>query len=521
MSLPRFYSRIADALGPIVGATTDLPAYLRDVTVSLRAEDGVEADHVHRAGFILATNLCARLYPRLRILAEKSLAEECASLALQINADCDISTEPGASSAALVWGGRPNAENSVTVGANGWSLLVDQYDAINVGRTNIVTTLAAAAFGVGEVFRMVFAPFLTSGRTAPAPGMLNLLTLDDSDSVLPELPDELSLGRVHIAGAGAVGQAALYTLAHTTASGTLVVVDPESISLSNLQRYVLAFDSDIGVSKIQVARRAVAESGLSLVAIDAVWGDHEATAGKVESVCTALDSASARIGVQAGLPLRIYNAWTQPADIGWSRHESFGDDACLACLYLPSGPRPSQHELIARAVRQAELRVLAYLSCRLPIDVPLQSRHIPRLANYAAPGDASTWLERSILDDIVRDLGIDDTSAASWTGKQLSDFYREGICGGAVLSDRRGEVSRDIVVPLAHQSAFAGIMLAAQLLISNAPELRQRRSPFFEARLDVLAGLPQILSRPRQRTPGCLCSDGDFIRRYREKWSRG
>jgi ThiF family len=520
MSLPAFYPRIAEALGPVVGASTDLSEYLKDITVSLRAEDGVEADSVHRAGFVFVTNLCARLYPRLRIIAEKSLTDECAALALRINARCDISTESASSDAALIWGGRCNGEAGVTVGANGWRLLVDQYDVANVGRTNIITSLAVAAFGVGEVFRTVFARFLKCGRVAPTPGVLNLLTLDGSNAVLPDLPDNIPLGRVHLAGAGAVGQAALYTLAQTTASGALVVVDPESIALSNLQRYVLAFDSDVGIQKTQIARRAIEESALSFVGVDAVWGDQDATVSKIETVCTALDSSAARIGVQAGLPRRIFNAWTQPADIGWSRHESFGDDACLACLYFPSGPRPSQHELVARAVRQAELRVLAYLSCRIPIDVPLQYGQIPRLANYVVPPEASTWLERSILEDMVRDLGIDDTSARSWTGKQLSDFYREGICGGAVLSDRRGELTGDVVVPLAHQSAFAGIMLAAQLLIACVPELRHVRSPFFEARLDMLTGLPQMVARPRHRTPRCLCSDGDFLRRYLEKWSQ-
>ena len=50
--------------------------------------------------------------------------------------------------------------------------------------------------------------------------------------------------------------------------------------------------------------------------------------------------AMARIGIQAGLPLRIYNAFTGPLDLGWSRHERFGDEPCLACLYWPTGTFP-------------------------------------------------------------------------------------------------------------------------------------------------------------------------------------
>jgi hypothetical protein len=38
-------------------------------------------------------------------------------------------------------------------------------------------------------------------------------------------------------------------------------------------------------------------------------------------------------------------------------------------------------------------------------------------------------------------------------------------------------------------------------------------------RLDVLPGLPKVIAHPRQRTERCLCSDPDYLRRYREKWS--
>src|SRR5258707_194644 len=91
---------------------------------------------------------------------------------------------------------------------------------------------------------------------------------------------------------------------------------------------------------------------------------------------------------------------TQPADVGWSRHESFGEEPCLACLYVPTGRRPSQHELVSRALRQPELRVLAYLTFRVPVDSPLRPEQIPRLPNHPVPQDASTWVSQSILEDI-------------------------------------------------------------------------------------------------------------------------
>jgi len=316
-----------------------------------------------------------------------------------------------------------------------------------------------------------------------------------------------------------VGQAAIYTLARVSAIGTLVVVDPEDISLSNLQRYVLTTDGDVGSSKCSLAARALRGSRIASVCRDCSWGDAALTAdGPVESVCTAVDTEAVRIAIQAGLPRRIYNAWTQPADLGWSRHESFGNAPCLACLYWPNRSRPSQHELIAQAIHQAELRVLAYLTHSLPVGQPLQAEQIPRLPNMPIPPDSAAWVERSLLADIVHSLQIPAGDIDHWRGKQLSDLYREGICGGALVRSQVGFVSNEMAVPLAHQSVLAGVMLAAQLLIASSPELSSFRPTAIEARLNVLAGLPQFAPRPRQRTNGCICGDPDFVSVYHAKW---
>jgi len=55
-------------------------------------------------------------------------------------------------------------------------------------------------------------------------------------------------------------------------------------------------------------------------------------------------------------------------------------------------------------------------------------------------------------------------------------------------------------------------MLAAQPFLADIPELCDQRSPAIENRLDLLAGLPQVVSRPRVRTTGCLCSDASYLR---------
>jgi hypothetical protein len=297
------------------------------------------------------------------------------------------------------------------------------------------------------------------------------------------------------------------------------VVDPEVITLSNLQRYVLATDRDIGESKCNIVERAFAKTRrIETVSVEEAWNIERAELQGADVVCAAVDSEDVRIAIQASLPRVLYNAWTQPGDIGWSRHEQFGERPCLACLYWPTRARPSYHENVARALRQSELRVISYLSAKQTVDRPLRAEQIPNLQQYPVPPEAALWTERSLLEDVAVQLGIEANNLAAWAGRLLPDLYRDGICGGALVRKQSSEVPVEMTVPLAHQSVLAGIMLATQVLVAAHPDLRAFRCNAVEARLDLLAGFPQMAARPRQLTPGCLCSDFDFVERYHSKW---
>jgi hypothetical protein len=125
-----------------------------------------------------------------------------------------------------------------------------------------------------------------------------------------------------------------------------------------------------------------------------------------------------------------------------------------------------------------------------------------------------TWFTTSILDDIAAAAGVDGAALANWRDRCLADVYQDGICGGALLHLNIGEAPREVLVPLAHQSALAGIMLATEFLISAVPALRRARSHAPEGRFDVLADPAQLMARPRTRTTGCLCSDSVFLDVY-------
>lgn len=517
MSLPRFFSRVSDSISPLFRGA-DVGVFLSSKTVQLVAPADLDQHPFHLAGFLLVVNLCARLYPRLVLVGPPRVVAEGTALALQINPACEILSANGGHDATLCWACPAVAPGAITVAPAGWEVLVDLPDAARELPSNMLTSLAAGAVGAAEVFRQIFADFLRSGRTGAGPGRFNVLTEAPTSASLPDLPSDIAVGRVHLVGAGAIGQAMVYTLARVSVTGTIVVIDPEDVSLSNLQRYVLTSDTDVGVSKCGVVER-VLKNKLDIVSVCASWSADLAQAANAEVICAGVDSEDARIALQASLPRRIYNAWTQPDDVGWSRHERFGVEPCAACLYWPTRRRPSYHEQVARAIQQHELRVLGYLGGRVPIDLPLQAGQVPRLAEKPLPPEASTWTERSLLDDLAGTLGVSRDELEIWKGHSLRDLYHEGVCGGALVRSRATEVPVEMAVPLAHQSVLAGIMLATQLLVAARPELRAHRNPAIESRLDLLAGLPQVTGRPRQRTPDCLCSDDDFVERYHAKWS--
>lgn len=522
MSLPRFFSRVNDSIGPLLapGAAggADVRAFLSDKSVLLQAPDDLEQHQFHVPGFLLLVNLCARLYPRIRVVAPKSITEESRTLALRINPACDFEAGEGPTTAALAWCCGAGDSGTIVVAPVAWEVLIDLPEARRIQATNMLASLAAGALGAAALFRQVFAEFLPKGRTAPEPGRFNVLTHAPTSATLPDLPSDIPLGRLHLVGVGAVGQAAIYALTRVSATGTITVIDPEAIALSNLQRYVLSFDADEGVSKCSIVERELSGTRLEVVAVEAPWSIDLADASDAQVVCAAVDSDGLRIALQAALPQKVYNAWTQPDDIGWSRHEQFGVEPCAACLYWPTRPRPSYHELVARALRQHELRVIAHLGSKAPVDVPLTPEQIPKLAGYPIPAEAAEWSSRSLLEDVAAALGINEADVAAWKGRALQELYREGICAGALIRKQVSEVPVEMAVPLAHQSVLAGIMLATQVLVAARPELRVHRPEAAESRLDLLSPLPQMAVRPRQRTPGCICGDADFVDHYRNKW---
>lgn len=517
MALAPYFGRIHDSVGALAQVSTDeLASLLLDVVVDVRI-GAVCASRPGQAGADMLIRLLARLYPRIRLTCPPSLRDSLVELAMTTNPAVELVDDASAGREVVVALGDDPLDgdmvNAVRVTATGWLVVVDggEQEITEPRPAATLTWQAAACVAAAETFRAAFAAVLGEhGRRARQPGQLNILNGTSRDSPCATDVTGRDVPELHLAGAGAVGQAALLALRESGAATTVLVVDPEPVELSNLQRYVLSDLDDVGRPKVEVALSRLTGSAVNVVPVATSWGQDARSGPGRSVVLAALDSARDRLGVAAGLHRRVYNAWTQPDDLGWSRHEEFGVDPCLACLYLPRGQRPSEDEQIAHALGQHRLRVLAYFVTDVPVGLPLPV--VPVVGDVEPPPDTDPWLTSSLLDDLVAAGRVEPGAAAEWADVRIGALYRDGICGAGLIQARPGLVDRDVVVPLAHQSALAGVMLATSVIAAHLHDLREHRAPVVEMRLDLRIGLPQRPARPRQRTPECICGDPDYVK---------
>lgn len=347
----------------------------------------------------------------------------------------------------------------------------------------------AACLAAANLFRFLFLP--------------NGTTLLDSDISFP--PDVASFPSLTastladplvLVGVGAVGNSASWALSRTPLVGQIYLVDPQVVELSNLQRYVLSARSDEGGIKVDIVRK---EFGGALQALphQGTWASFLGANGyKWERVLVALDSAHDRRAVQGSLPRWIANAWTQVGDLGVSSHTFLGQDACLACLYLPTQESKNEDQIIAEGLKISQFQ--------------------DRIRFLLGSGQATG---KDLCDAVATAWGIPIEALEPYISRSIRELWVEGICGGGIIPlGEAGPAPRELQVPLAFQSALAGILLAAETVRDVLTDGAQRKTLL--RRLDVLRPLDGPLPQPALKagTGSCICEDHDFITTYRTKY---
>lgn len=498
MALARFFDRVYAATGRYLAldrASLEVALGERVVAVHCGPEVGDESGNPRWVAELLV-NLLARLYPRLALAGPSDIVEHLTRLARNINPAIELVDGDSPATVAVVIGRVENhPTESLHPRADGCvARLLRASDPQTGGPANPYAAAAAASLAAAEVFRRVFRDRI---QTPPLERDVHLSLLDfgeESGADRPLAPAQL--GEVAFLGLGAVGNATLWTLArHQGLEAEAWLVDPETIELSNLQRYVLTDDGDVGRSKTELALRALAGTALKLQAraeTIEVFADAFRDSFKIPTVCVSVDNIEGRRTAQALLPRLVLNGWTGDGGLGASWHEFDREAACLSCLYQPHGIGPSQTELVADALG-------------------LERRHAAELWIRNLP------LGEQDLRTVMGHLGLGPDALAAWRSRPLTELYSGLICGAAGV-DLRGQGHTE-AVPLAHQSSLAGVLLAAEFVKRIDPELAALAQPEpLVAWDDVLRPPPRYWRRPRVREPMCICGDKDYQDVYRTKW---
>jgi hypothetical protein len=452
----------------------------------------------------LAVNLLARLYPRIALISTDETGVgylgELRAIAAAINPVIEVSEGVACATACLVVGVGAVDTRCTTfyLGSDGWRARLSTKSPVGSGRSVIPYGAGAAAcFGVANVFRALFGDQIEGGDVDQG---IDVSLFDFRHGADGEGGPDLGtidLAETHLVGIGAIGNAALWALRRTdSVRGILHLIDHESIELSNLQRYILADQSHEDGAKVEVGKALWEGSELNVRADRATWADYVGARDewRFERVAVALDNVADRIGVQGALPKRILNAWTQEMDLGVSRHGFADGGPCLCCLYLPTSKSKDEHEIIAEALR-----------------LPDASLQIRALLQLSSPVDAS------FVQSVAGAFAVPFAELERFVGQPVRTFYQNAICGGLMLKLTGDDNAGAAIVPMAFQSALAGIMLAAEI-VKEATGKQPAKTPI--SRINLLRPLAPHLNDPRapDATGRCICGDEVFRLRYREKY---
>lgn len=492
MAIADYFTRNAVAIAQAISGLDEnrLASTLDGICVGVTIGCDVDCPE-GQATLDLLTRLLARLYPAITFCFENEsdLVVHAKTLATDINPRIELSGSP---TVEIVLGTshlQPCAPRRIFGASNEWDAFVSTSKMYPFGNSNNPFGAGMAACLVAAtLFRQVF---LSEAQLDHDLHISSLVT-SEVGQVQPNI--EGDLGEITLAGCGAIGNAMVWALTRADMTGSIALIDHESIDLGNLQRYIWTERADENAPKASFLANKF-NGSISAKAYDCTLAEFlQEKKYRVDRLLLALDSKKDRCAAQASLPRWIANAWTQPDDLGVSTHD-FMNGACVQCMYLPKGSTKNEDEIVAETLgamnELMQIRDLLY-------------------TNKGTP--------RNLLQSIATAKSIQLEKLLPFENRPLKTLYTEGFCGGAVIPlDQLGRPPEEVHVPLAHQSALAGVLLAASL-IKNALNIGVGMSVVTQ--YDVLKPQRQFQSYPAAKDPRniCICQDKDFRTTYVQKY---
>ncbi|MEX2231642.1 MAG: ThiF family adenylyltransferase [Cyclobacteriaceae bacterium] len=166
---------------------------------------------------------------------------------------------------------------------------------------------------------------------------------------------EIDIGKTHLAGAGAIGNAFVYALSTFQVKGELIITDPDFVSGGNLNRCLLFDDEDISKKKANALclRAYPLFKKLKLTPIPeelSRFPDRNEGEG-LKKLVVAVDSRRTRRNLQREIPGEVYDASTTGIiEIVVHHHKRPLIGACLGCIYLKETVEDAHEKHVAETL---------------------------------------------------------------------------------------------------------------------------------------------------------------------------
>ncbi len=289
----------------------------------------------------------------------------------------------------------------------------------------------------------------------------------------------------YLAGAGAIGNAFLWTLRAFHPRGILHVVDFDTVKPGNLNRQVFFTSLDVG--KPKAAQLALnAQPFLPALQLKAREGrlqdlPERADPKWLKELIVGVDSLRARRSLQDELPKRVFDAsTTNIEEVILHFHEQPAEGACLSCAYPPTPAELEHAKHVAEALGVGLSEVQA--------------------------GEISSAAARKI---VLRHPSLDP---AALVGESYDSLFK-ALCGQQLLGSTEG---RQVLAPFAFVSVLAGALLAIEYVRWKV----HGPSPHNGWRVSPWAPPLSRLQRCQPRREECIFCRDSAVRDYAAKlWS--
>lgn len=288
---------------------------------------------------------------------------------------------------------------------------------------------------LGACYAAASAMGLIVGNALPfknsEPIIIDFKELLDTDNNF--LMNSIDLDEAYLAGAGAVGNAFLYSLRHFDVKGKLYIVDPDNVSDGNLNRCLFFTKEDIGLYKAErlssVAQPFFKNLNLTPYATALKDVPSRSSGPWIKRLIVGVDSRRARRALQTEIPGEVFDASTTGiSEVVLHFHKQPTKNACLSCIYHQDSNEISRENHIAEMLGVSIMDVQ-------------QGFITPEVAHKIS-------------------IRYNEVKKENLIGKAFDSLFKE-LCGQGIL---RTPENRQVLAPFSFVSVLAGAYLALEMV---------------------------------------------------------